>query len=149
MLPQYRAETVLDREVALAAKAQGLAPAVPASAQIPRLPPLLKTVGVPSHAARASPLLKEMPPTPAADAFAKAETARRVKQGGFVGVDSGSAIFAIPEQPMAYLGDDKWTVQKAQVPQDMVRGSAVIAAVTKLAPAEQKSSNGGLTRGRA
>jgi hypothetical protein len=117
-------ETVYDREVALAAQAQGNAPAAAAPPLLVKaLEPIKNSilVGAPvpdDHHARAPAPQVEARKFPEADAFATAEIARRVKAGGFydTGANGMQQIAAIKGEPFAYLGSDKWSLYAPQVP---------------------------------
>jgi len=128
--------TVIDREVALAAAAQGMAPA---GAMPPIMvgmltrrdvPQSFMTVGAPVRSG--GPIRKELPPTPKSDAFSNAEMARRMKVGGFVGAQrmpnaterfDFMQIAAIPSGPANYLGQDNgggYAHVGPQIPLDLV-----------------------------
>ena len=163
-----RMATVIDKEVAVAAMAQGLAPAG-------AVPPLmLSTLGapikpsmliggptLPGHHQRASALIKPMAPTPEADAFARAEITKRLKVGGFHDSPGDThPIFAVPDHSKPYLGESDWTMHMPQVPQNMrvpTSSESYQAFNQGSTPAKmaminsQSASNGrsNLTRGRA
>lgn len=110
--------TVIDQEVDLAAERQRLAPSAAA-------PPLLVNsmrVGapVPNNGVhlRESPVVKNVPSYPEADAFARDETQRRLQIGGFYDTPHGTEIlYAVPNAgPKAYLGKSEWEPLLPQVP---------------------------------
>jgi hypothetical protein len=133
-LERHGMVTVLDKEVALASAAQGLAPAG-------AMPPLMvgmlapKLTGemyvgapvMPGNHARASAVRTKVQQTPEADAFAKQEIHRRMQLGGFY--DHGRMhgknqfdmmqIAAISGDHMPHLGESAWAIHDPQVPTSM------------------------------
>ena len=134
-LDRHGMNTVIDQEVALAAAAQGLAPAGAA-------PPLMVGmlakkqhqelyIGAPTMPGvhrRASALKTELAPNPQADAFSQAEIKRRMKLGGFYcheRMSDGKTCFdmmqikAISGDHTPVLGESTWEYELPQVPMNM------------------------------
>lgn len=120
-------ETVIDKAVAEAASRQALAPSAAAP---PLVAKSLSTVqprmliGAPQktgvHMRAPAPVL-ESKSYPEADAFAHAETERRLRLGGFYSVPHGTmSLYPIKEfRHTPHLGDAQWKMQMPVVPESM------------------------------
>lgn len=125
--PTGTQETVVEQAVKEASARQELAPSAAA-------PPLVvkslngaskrMLIGAPRNPGvhmRAPPPVLETKQYPEADAFAHAQTERKLRVGGFYDVPHGTeTIFPIKQfRHMPYLGDAQWKMLMPQVPQSL------------------------------
>jgi len=146
--------TVIDKEVAVAAIAQGLAPAG-------AMPPImLSTLGRPAeksslfvgapvmlnHHARAAAPTPPRQPNPDAVAYSLAEKERLLKVGGFYATQNSTLpLHAVPEGATAWLGDEEWKLKRPQLPAYIKERKEVLRPYDLQAPAYGKlaSTNAG------
>lgn len=147
--PLRQMGTVIDKEVAIASIAQGLAPAGAA-------PPLMLStlerkapgssgsgmyVGAPlkSRSASGAPLRAAREESATAKAFSSAEVKRRVTVGGFAGVQGSTLpLAAMPEGPLPWLGQQRWAELKPQLPAHVAARQETLRPYDIQAPAAAK-----------
>ena len=150
--------TVIDKEVALASIAQGLAPAGAA-------PPLMLStlertapdsngsglyIGAPLSRRRGAAIPEARPLNEKSIASSRAEVARLVSTGGFVSAQNDTMpINAVPEGPMPWLGQKHWAMAAPQLPAHVEARKATLSPydVQKPAHAKMAAANTGMGGG--
>lgn len=157
-VPLRQTGTVIDKEVALASIAQGLAPAGAA-------PPLMLStlertapdsngsglyIGAPLSRRRGAPIPEARPLNQQSIASSRAEVERLVSTGGFVSAQNSTLpIAAVPEGPAPWLGQQHWQMMAPQLPAHVEKRKETLRPYDTQAPelAKLAAANTGMGGG--